>query len=677
MTQTNIRNLPLALPIDGDEAVPLSQLQGTDFVTARTTAQDIANTLSDGIVTNNKLSSVPAFTIKSNATSSTGTVGDNTITQVLDGMISPVQGTMIYRSLNVWRALAPGLSGQALQTLGPNNDPHWAATSGMGTVTQVNTGAGLTGGPITSSGTINSIEAVNNQSGTSYTIQASDQAKLVTFTNASPVAVSIASAATMGSGFWIDVQNNGAGTATITPSGSTIGGSVNMVLPADTGSRIASDGINYQIQGGQSPASITLTGDVTGTGAGSVPTTVGKIGGKTVTLGGSFTITGAFSTAFSVSSPTTLTLPTSGTVTALGNATTGSGAIVLAGSPTLITPTLGAALASSINGNLITTGTGTLTLGASKTLTASNTLTFLGTDGSAVNFGTGGTVVYGPNWTGNVISPTYGGTGVNNGSNTLTLAGSLATSGAFATTLTMTAPTSVTFPTSGTLVNSSVVTLSSLAQVGTITSGTWNGTIIGPTWGGTGVNNGAKTITLGGNLATSGAFASTFTMTGPTGVTFPTTGTLATLAGTESLSNKSIVGVTDGSIAAAGNIGERIGATWSSVSLTTGVTFNVTSFSLTAGDWDIYSTTQVLPNTGNMTSGLVGISDASATFQPASANGFPRAVITDGDGHAGEHILTCAWRYNTPTTVTIYALVNAVFAGTCTSSGAIWARRRR
>lgn len=49
--------------------------------------------------------------------------------------------------------------------------------------------------------------------------------------------------------------------------------------------------------------------------------------------------------------------------------------------------------------------------------------------------------------------------------------------------------------------------------------------------GGTGVANTGKTITLGGNLTTSGAFASTFTMTGITAVTFPTSGTLATTAG--------------------------------------------------------------------------------------------------------------------------------------------------
>jgi hypothetical protein len=71
----------------------------------------------------------------------------------------------------------------------------------------------------------------------------------------------------------------------------------------------------------------------------------------------------------------------------------------------------------------------------------------------------------------------------------------------------------------------------SITTLGTITTGTWNGTVVGSTYGGTGVNNGASTITLGGSLTTAGAFASTFTMTAATNVTFPTTGTLLTSAG--------------------------------------------------------------------------------------------------------------------------------------------------
>ena len=73
---------------------------------------------------------------------------------------------------------------------------------------------------------------------------------------------------------------------------------------------------------------------------------------------------------------------------------TGSGALVFATTPTLVTPVLGAATATSINGLTITSSTGTLTITNGKTLSASNTLTFTGTDGSSVAFGTGGTVVY-------------------------------------------------------------------------------------------------------------------------------------------------------------------------------------------------------------------------------------------------------------------------------------------
>lgn len=76
--------------------------------------------------------------------------------------------------------------------------------------------------------------------------------------------------------------------------------------------------------------------------------------------------------------------------------TTGSGNFVLATSPTLVTPTLGTASATTINKVTLTapaTGS-TLTIAEGKTLTASNTLTFTGTDSSSVAFGGGGTVAY-------------------------------------------------------------------------------------------------------------------------------------------------------------------------------------------------------------------------------------------------------------------------------------------
>jgi len=57
-------------------------------------------------------------------------------------------------------------------------------------------------------------------------------------------------------------------------------------------------------------------------------------------------------------------------------------------------------------------------------------------------------------WNGNVITGAYGGTGVNNGTNTITIAGNVTHAGAFTQTFTATANSSVTIPTSGTLISS-------------------------------------------------------------------------------------------------------------------------------------------------------------------------------------------------------------------------------
>uniref|UniRef100_UPI00404780A2 beta strand repeat-containing protein n=1 Tax=Algoriphagus sp. TaxID=1872435 RepID=UPI00404780A2 len=74
------------------------------------------------------------------------------------------------------------------------------------------------------------------------------------------------------------------------------------------------------------------------------------------------------------------------------------------------------------------------------------------------------------------------------------------------------------------------------------------GTLVGAN-GGTGVNNSGKTITLGGNLTTSGAFATTLVSTATTNINLPNSGTLATLAGSETLSNKTLAG-----LAVSGNV---------------------------------------------------------------------------------------------------------------------------
>lgn len=67
---------------------------------------------------------------------------------------------------------------------------------------------------------------------------------------------------------------------------------------------------------------------------------------------------------------------------------TGSGAMVGATSPTLVTPVLGVATATSINKVALTAPatSATLTIADGKTLTCSNTLTFAGTDATTITF---------------------------------------------------------------------------------------------------------------------------------------------------------------------------------------------------------------------------------------------------------------------------------------------------
>ena len=440
-------------------------------------------------------------------------------------------------------------------------------------------------------------------------------------------------------------------------------------------------------------------------------------------------------------------------------AVTGTGAVVLASSPTLITPTLGVATATSINGLTISSTTGTLTIANGKTLTASNSLTFTGTDTSSVAFGAGGTVAYVANKlnvfasttsselagvisdeTGSgslvfatsptLVTPTLGAalatsitatsgslalsaaagnnsvnlvptgtgsvdvankritsvaeptqssdaatknyvdavktgldvkdsvrvttngaltatyangtsgvgatltnsgtqaaitidsivlsvgdrvlvkdqaSGLQNGFYKVTTAGSVSTNwvltrstdadenteitpGAFtfveegtngasngyvctntgSITIGTTGISFVQFSGAGSVIagdgltktgntlnavgtanrisisadaidiSASYVGQTSITTLGTISSGTWQGTVVGPTYGGTGVNNGSSTITLGGSLSTIGSYTVQLTSTANTTLTLPVTGTLSTLAGTETLTNKTL-----------------------------------------------------------------------------------------------------------------------------------------
>ena len=113
----------------------------------------------------------------------------------------------------------------------------------------VGTGAslGATGtGTITATSTT---EPINAQTGTTYTIATADTGKLLTLNNAAAIAVTLPVATTsgFGAGFHFRVEDLGAGTATVTPTTSTINGAATLVIPKNVGCSVNSDGTNYQV----------------------------------------------------------------------------------------------------------------------------------------------------------------------------------------------------------------------------------------------------------------------------------------------------------------------------------------------------------------------------------------------------------------------------------------------
>ncbi len=136
-----------------------------------------------------------------------------------------------------------------------------------------------------------------------------------------------------------------------------------------------------------------------------------------------------------------------------------------------------AGLATANNGILVTSSSGVPSIGSTLPTAVQSNITQVGTITSGV-------------WNGTPIGPTYGGTGVNNGSNTITLGGNMNTGGAFTTTpgnavtFTTTGTTNITLPTSGTLATTGNTVSSvglSLPSIFTVTNSpvTSSGTLTG------------------------------------------------------------------------------------------------------------------------------------------------------------------------------------------------------
>ena len=110
--------------------------------------------------------------------------------------------------------------------------------------------------------------------------------------------------------------------------------------------------------------------------------------GLTTVAAGSVLAANTSNTVIAVTSTSALKILKNSDGTISWVATTGTGSAVLSNSPTLVTPTLGVATATTINKVTITqpANSATVTIADGKTLTLNNSITFAGTDGTTMTF---------------------------------------------------------------------------------------------------------------------------------------------------------------------------------------------------------------------------------------------------------------------------------------------------
>lgn len=136
---------------------------------------------------------------------------------------------------------------------------------------------------------------VNAQTGTTYTVAATDKGKLLTLSNASAVAVALptptadsspGTGPVVDSQFFFDAKNLGNGTATLTPATGTIDGVASVGLVTGAACRVFADGTNWFTNRGASRPLLTaaLTLYVATAGSGGSDSNPGTSGSPFLTI---------------------------------------------------------------------------------------------------------------------------------------------------------------------------------------------------------------------------------------------------------------------------------------------------------------------------------------------------------------------------------------------------------
>lgn len=169
--------------------------------------------------------------------------------------------------------------------------------------------------------------------------------------------------------------------------------------------------------------------------------------------------------------------------------------------------------------------------------------------------------------------------------------------------------------------------------------------------------------------------------TSPTLVT-PTLGAATGTSLTFSPTTGGIVGTTTNDNTSAGDVGEIIESeilVGAVVTLATGTNKDITSISLTAGDWDVWGNVIINPAAGTTTTSIAAwVNTVSITGPTIPNKGAYEARQYSGFASAVQGVSIGQRRYSLSGTTTIYLTCVCNFAvSTCTAYGYVGARRRR
>ncbi len=442
-------------------------------------------------------------------------------------------------------------------------------------------------------------------------------------------------------------------------------------------------------------------------------------GASTFTIGGNFALSGAFAFTGTLTGITTVTFPTSGTLATTANIPSLPLSLANGGTAASLVASNGGIVYSGAGAFGVLSGTGTANL---PLLSGSNTTPSWGL--FALSLG-GALTTAGALTTSGAFASTFTMTGIT--TVTFPTSGTLATTAQIPTgaALTKTDDTNVTLTLGGSpttaLVNAASLTLGWTGQLGLTRGGSAasltasNGGIVYSTSSALAILSGTATA---GQMLQSGASTTPAWSTS----TYPSTNAINTLlyassanvmaalptanngvlvtssGGVPSISSTlpafttssitfnpttgGIVGTTTNDNAAAGKVGEFISSTvlsGAAVGLTTGSAADVTSISLTAGDWDVEGNVCTSPGSGTTTTQVAGwISTTSATFPTAPNNGALVVSRASIPANAAEYFPVGRIRLSLSGTTTVYLSMLSTFAvNTQGGFGFIGARRVR